>query len=243
MAVMLSLVIPCYNEQDNISFIVSRLREVLKGRTDVEVLLVDNGSRDATGELIAREISGDLSLRLITVPVNRGYGYGIKAGLAQARGDILAWTHADMQTDPKDVLVALERFCAQPDDRVIVKGRRLNRRILETLLTFGMQLVATVALRTKLEDVNAQPKLFSRSFFAHYISSNAPDDFSLDLYLLYRAKTEGYRIVEVPVFFPDRIYGESKGGGSWRTRIKLIQRTFIYILELRRSFSNRSLER
>ncbi|GGE24489.1 glycosyl transferase [Aureimonas endophytica] len=237
----LSLVIPCYNEQDNIPLIVARLREILNGRDDVEVLLVDNGSRDATGERIARETANDPALRLVSVPVNKGYGHGIKAGLAQAAGDILAWTHADMQTDPKDVLVAFDTFRAQPDERTVVKGRRQNRRALETAFTFGMQLVASAALRARLEDVNAQPKLFSRTFYRRHLAVGAPDDFSLDLYLLYWARAEGYRILDVPVVFANRLHGEAKGGGSWRTRIKLIRRTYAYIFELRRSLAKQAL--
>ncbi|KTR03512.1 hypothetical protein NS365_18105 [Aureimonas ureilytica] len=237
----LSLVIPCYNEQGNIPIIVARLREILRNHQGVEVLLVDNGSRDETGARIAEETAGDPTLRLVSVPVNKGYGYGIKAGLAQAQGDVLAWTHADMQTDPHDVLTAFDLFRAQKDDRIVVKGRRQNRRALETTFTFGMQLVASAALRTNLEDVNAQPKLFSRAFYGRYLASGAPDDFSLDLYMLYWARAEDYRILDVPVVFANRIHGEAKGGGSWRTRIKLIRRTFAYIFELRRTLSHRAL--
>ncbi len=237
----LSLVIPCYNEQDNIPLIVARLRDILKKREDVEVLLVDNGSRDATGRRIAEETASDPALRLVTVPINKGYGYGIKAGLAQAQGDILAWTHADMQTDPQDVLTAFDVFRVQKDDRIVVKGRRRNRRALESAFTFGMQLVASAALRTKLEDVNAQPKLFPRTFYARHLALGAPDDFSLDLYMLYWARAEDYRILDVPVVFANRVHGEAKGGGSWHTRIKLIRRTYAYIFELRRTLSHRAL--
>lgn len=240
---LLSLAIPCYNEQDNVPLIVARLKTILAGRSDVEVLLIDNGSSDETGTRIEREIDGSPFLRLVTVPVNKGYGYGIKAGLAQARGEVLAWTHADMQTDPQDVLVALDRFRAAAGRDVVVKGRRLNRRAAEASFTFGMQLLASAALGARLSDVNAQPKLFSRAFHELYLAQGAPDDFSLDLYMLYHARRGGYDILEVPVVFAERLHGEAKGGGQWRTRIKLIRRTFAYIFELRRSLSSRDSSR
>ncbi|MFT0893006.1 glycosyltransferase family 2 protein [Pseudochelatococcus sp. G4_1912] len=238
----LSIVIPCYNEALNIPLIVARLREITVGRSDVEVLLVDNGSRDDSAAVLQRELQGDSVVRAVTVPVNQGYGYGILQGLEAATGDVLAWTHADMQTDPRDVLVAFDLYKQHAGEKIIVKGNRRNRRLLEAFFTFGMQLVASAALGVRLDDVNAQPKLFSRAFYQEFMTARAPHDFSLDLYMLYQARTHGYRILEVPVFFAKRLHGEAKGGGNWKTRIKLIRRTFAYIFELRRTLANENLQ-
>jgi len=85
----------------------------------------------------------------------------------------------------------------------------------------------------QLSEINAQPKLFPRQF---YDSLEAPPhDFSLDLYLLYQAKKNGLRIVPLPVYFKERKFGEAKGGSgsSWKTRLKLIKRSYAYIFELR----------
>lgn len=229
----LSLVIPCYNEEKNIPLIVARLREIIGGRQDVEVILVDNGSRDGTADILASELAQGGSIRSFSVAVNEGYGHGILEGLRQTTGDVLAWTHADMQTDPTDVLTAFDLYKQHVPAKVIVKGRRKNRAVLEWFFTFGMQLLASLALKVRLEDVNAQPKLFSREFYQKFIAPDAPKDFSLDLYLLYQAQRQGYRILEVPVFFAQRLHGEAKGGGSWKTRIRLIRRTFSYIFQLR----------
>lgn len=231
----LSLVIPCYNESGNIPLLVARLRQTLAGRGDVEVLLVDNGSTDGSAAVFQRELAGDTLLRLVRVPVNQGYGHGILKGLEVATGDVLAWTHADMQTDPKDVLTAFDLYKSHGGGGVFVKGKRQNRRLLETFFTFGMQVIASAALGVVLDDVNAQPKLFDRRFYVDHVAGQAPHDFSLDLYVLYRARRSGMRIIEVPVIFADRLHGEAKGGGSWKTRIKLIRRTFAYIFQLRDS--------
>jgi hypothetical protein len=75
--------------------------------------------------------------------------------------------------------------------------------------------------------------MFSRKFYEEYLNENAPWDFSLDLYLLYWAKKKN-TIYEIPVYFNKRMHGEAKGGGSFKTRIKLIKRTFKYIFELRK---------
>jgi len=231
----LALVIPCYNEAANIPLIVARLAEVLATRADVAVILVDNGSTDDTPAVIARELAGHPRITSHRVPVNRGYGQGILAGLAAAdpAATVLAWTHADMQTDPADVLRALDLF-AGAGGAVLVKGRRRNRAALEALFSTGMQWLSTLALGVHLDDVNAQPKLFSRAFYEANLRHGAPQDFSLDLFALYRARITGTPIRDFPVFFAPRAHGEAKGGGSWRTRIKLIRRTLAYIFALRR---------
>ena len=103
-----------------------------------------------------------------------------------------------------------------------------------------MQWIASAALGVRLDDVNAQPKLFSRALYEAHLRTGAPADFSLDLYVLYKARTSGTPILDVPVVFAPRLHGEAKGGGSWKTRIKLIRRTLAYILALRRSLKARA---
>lgn len=231
----LSLVIPCYNEEGNIPLIFNRLRETLGTRQDVEIILVNNGSRDRSADIFASELerAADARFRLANVPVNQGYGYGLLKGLEAASGDVLSWTHADMQTDPGDVLKAYELWLNAGQEKLIVKGARRNRRLMESFFTFGMQMAAFYALGVWMDDINAQPKLFPRSFYESYLRRDPPHDFSLDLYLLYQAKINGYRVAVVPVHFGKRLHGEAKGGGSWRTRIKLIRRTFAYIFQMR----------
>ena len=98
---MLSLVIPCYNEAANLPSLLERCKELAQ-RGSVEVILVDNGSTDDSPQVLARLLPAYPGCRTVRVEHNQGYGFGILAGLKAARGDILGWTHADMQTDPMD---------------------------------------------------------------------------------------------------------------------------------------------
>lgn len=232
----LSLVIPCYDESGNIPLILDRLKSIASKYDFVEFILVNNGSRDNSSDVFATELSqlNPQIYKLVNIPVNQGYGYGILQGLETANGDILAWTHADMQTDPADVIKAYNLIQAHPDQKILAKGKRRNRQLLERLFTFGMQIVAYLALHKYMDDINAQPKAFTRSFYNAHVKQGAPNDFSLDLYLLYQAKTNGYKIYDFPVVFADRIHGDAKGGGgSWKNRIKLVRRTWNYIFELK----------
>ena len=128
---------------------LNRFRDVLGGRTDVEVILDDNGSSDDTADVLAEELTrpGNAFGRTVSVDVNRGYGFGIMSGLRESRGDVLAWTHADMQTDPKDVLDAYEMFASREDlaDSFLM-GRRISRPLIDGLFTWGMSAVASVVL-------------------------------------------------------------------------------------------------
>jgi len=236
----LSIVIPCYNEVENLPELFKSLDPLPLKEQGLEIILVNNGSTDGSAAVFDRELAGrdGRVFRLVNVAKNLGYGFGILSGLRAAHGPLLAVTHADRQTDPMDVLKALDMYSkatAQHQKTLLVKGYRKNRKASEAFFSWGMGLLSSLALGTRLTEINAQPKLFSRSFFQQ-VDAAAPHDFSLDLYLLYHAKKSG-NIMDFPVFFAPRVAGEAKGGSgsSWKTRRKLIKRILRYIFELRRS--------
>ena len=231
----LSIVVPCYNEAGNLPTLFAAFREVLAGRQDVELVVVNNGSRDHSALVIACELDRPENsfARLVNVPKNQGYGFGILSGLREAGGEYLAWTHADLQTDPGDVLLGFEKLLADPEpEQCLVRGRRVGRPLVDRVFTAGMGFVASAALSAPLVDINAQPKIFHRNLLAEM--TDAPWDFSLDLYLLYLAQRKGLKVIEQPVHFGARTYGEAKGGGSLGGKARLTRRTLGYIFRLRR---------
>ncbi len=229
----LSLVIPCYNEARNLPLLVARLREVFV-RDDIEAILVDNGSTDDSPQVLAELLRAPSRIRSVRVEKNQGYGYGILAGLAAAQGEIIGWTHADMQTDPADALHGLALFDGASDD-VFVKGQRNGRPLADVAFTFGMSVFETLLLRRRLWDINAQPTLFPRTFFAQWRSP--PHDFSLDLYAYYQALHRGLRVRRFPVRFGQRAHGVSHWNVNWRAKLRFIRRTVDYSLRLRQDLS------
>jgi len=146
---------------------------------------------------------------------------------------VLSWTHADMQADPADVLAAFERFTVRLDmSSCFLKGRRIGRSFLDSIFTFGMSMLSSIALGQALFDINAQPKMFHREFLKRM--SHPPADFSLDLYALYIARSSGCVILDQPVRFGRRQHGAAKGGGTLKGKLNLIRRTWSYIHRLRR---------
>lgn len=231
----LSIIIPCYNERQNLRFLFSRLREVLDQSPTTNIILVDNGSTDNSRELFSELLASDFSnkISLIYVPVNKGYGYGIMQGVLAAETEVMAWCHADLQTDPLDVIKAYQLYRSLPQGLKIVKGVRKKRKLFDAFFTACMSVFASIALDCKLDDINAQPKLFDRSFLK-IIKDDYPYDFSLDLYILLQAHKHKYSVYTYPVFFDARLYGEAKGGGTMKGKIKLIKRTVAYILATRK---------
>lgn len=228
----LSVVVPCYNEEKNIPVVLKRFQKVI-GQKDIEVVLVDNGSTDHTSEILRRLLPDYPFARTIRVDVNRGYGYGILQGLKVCRGEFIGWTHADLQTDPADLLKALaiiERNGYRKN--IFIKGNRKGRPLTDQFFTYGMSLFETWYMGEKLNDVNAQPNVFSRNFFKSW--ENPPKDFALDLYALYMARKKKLEIHRFPVRFPKRKYGVSHWNTGMRSKWKFIRRTLEFSRKLKR---------
>lgn len=226
----LSLIIPCYNEAPNLPLLLECCKDVAN-QPGIEVVLVDNGSTDSTPAVLLSLLPSYPGCRTIRVDKNQGYGFGVLAGLATATGDILAWTHADMQTDPQDALRGLELF-ARHGEHIFVKGRRYGRPLVDVAFTIGMSVFETALLAKPLWDINAQPTMFSRKLYDSW--SAAPHDFSLDLYAYYQARKRGLAVHRLPVRFDKRANGVSHWNVNWAAKRKFIRRTIEFSFELKR---------
>lgn len=224
-----SVVIPCYNEEQNIPLILKRFQEVIR-KEDMELILVDNGSTDQTQERFRELLPLYPLARSIKIDVNQGYGYGIWKGLEAAKGDYLGWTHADMQTDPEDVVRAYHILKEQKGD-CYVKGTRRGRPLVDNLFTFGMSVFEIICLKQFLVDINAQPNFFPRKFFESW--EEPPYDFAFDLYAFYLAKKTGIPVIRFPVQFPKRIHGTSHWNTGFSAKCKFIRRTVDFSIRLR----------
>ena len=216
-----SLVIPCYNEAQNLPLLLKCCREVSRLAT-VEIIFVDNGSEDNTEKILQEYLSNHLRWQTLRVEKNQGYGFGVIQGLKAATGDILGWIHADMQTDPKDFVRGMDIF-KEKGEGIFVKGLRHGRPLFDVSFTVGMSVFESVLLQKPLWDINACPTMFSRRFFQKWI--HPPLDFSLDLYAYYKAHKEGLAVHRFPVEFKQRIHGVSHWNVNWACKMGFIKRT------------------
>ncbi len=222
----LSIIVPCYDEAENIPKILEGFKRSLHDK-DAEVILVNNGSTDNTAMVLKRLLPQYPFARSVLVPVNQGYGYGILQGLRAATGKFLGWTHADMQTDPEDVMKAYDILEEHKwNTEVYVKGNRKGRSLSDYFFTFGMGVFESCYLKKSLFDINAQPNIFSREFMESW--EDPPYDFALDLYAFYMAKVRGLNVIRFPVRFPPRIYGESHWNTGLKAKFQMIKRIMTY---------------
>jgi glycosyltransferase involved in cell wall biosynthesis len=226
----LSLVIPCYNEAASLALLLKQCQR-LAAMPSVEVILVDNGSTDNSPLVLEQLLPHYPGCSSIRIEHNLGYGHGILEGLRVARGEILAWTHADLQADPLDAIHGLKLFDKFGDD-IFVKGRRYGRPFFDVLFTFGMSVFETLLLARPMFDINAQPTMFARQFFDNW--HNPPNDFSLDLYAYYQAHRYKLKVYRFPVKFGERAHGTSHWNINWTAKWKFIRRTVSFSLTLRK---------
>ncbi len=229
----LTVVIPCYNEAKNIPLILNRFAHTTSGG-EIKLLLIDNGSTDDTEAVLTRHLSQFAFADSLRISVNQGYGYGILQGLYHCKSEFLGWTHADMQTDPRDIsqawkLVKQSNF----SPNIYVKGERRGRPLADVFFTTGMSIFESLYLGTNLWDINAQPNIFHQSFFQSWRSP--PWDFALDLYAYYMAQRKKLKVVRLDVAFPERVHGQSKWNTGLASRVRFIRRTLQFSTKLKKS--------
>ena len=226
-----SIVIPCFNEEGTIKLILERTKNLFIDN-NIELILVNNGSTDQSKEILSELIKDYPHAKYINLEKNLGYGGGILKGLSYCRGEIIGWTHADLQTDPLDCVRAFKEYeKISKRQNTFIKGNRKNRPIKDQFFTFGMSLFETFLLGKLIYDVNAQPTIFPKKFFDSWI--NPPKDFSLDLYSYYLAQQKNYQIKRIPVDFLKRISGQSKWNINFISRIRFILQTIKYSFKLK----------
>ncbi|MFH1400052.1 MAG: glycosyltransferase family 2 protein [Nanoarchaeota archaeon] len=231
--VKLSIVVPCYNEGRSIPLLLDRFTSAIRSLGDsVELILVENGSLDDSAGLLRDVLHAGKHpfARVVSVPRNEGYGFGVWRGLKAARGDCVAITHADLQCDPKDVVRAFAVFQRAGGD-VLVKGARRHRALGEMVFTWGLAAFASMVLGCSMRDANAQPKVFPRSLLRVMVAP--PKDSTFDVYVLYCAKRAGLKVMSIPVRFRKRMYGVSSWTSSVSSRIRHVRMFVVGVFRMR----------
>ncbi len=202
------LVLPFYNEAAGAEQTVTALAAACAAaNVDWHLVLVDNGSRDATGELLARLAAAEPRLRVVTVPVNRGYGHGIRADLATCTAPAVGYLDGDGQVPPDDVLRVYRALVAGGAD--LARARRISRGDTwqRRRVSWVFNLLFRWLFGIEALDVNAKPK-FMRGELLPALAL-AADDWFIDTELLIKAARLGLRSVTVDIEFITRPAGRS----------------------------------
>ena len=214
----LSVILPAYNEEANVALAVERVSETMQSLgMDYEIILVNDGSRDRTGE-IARELQTRIPhFKLVEHFPNRGYGGSLKAGFAAATCDWIAFTPSDNQFDFREISLLLARSTKAD----IVSGYRANRRdpFIRRLNALGWNSVVRLLFGYLCRDIDCGFKLFRRELLEHvHIESNGA---MIDTEFLAGARARGYTLTDVPVTHLPRQAGHPTGAN-----LKVILKAF-----------------
>ena len=197
----LSFIMPCYNEEEVIGYTIPRfIAAFRKAGYGLELITVDNGSRDRTGELIRELMTAHPEIVPCRVEVNEGYGNGVLAAIPLARGPWVGIIPCDGQVDAEDVVLLYEAARAT-NGRVVAKVRRRFRMdgLKRKLISTGYQLFVRVLWpRLGTIDVNGSPKILPRDVLTRMgLESKG---WLLDPELMVKAQYANLRVLELNVF-------------------------------------------
>lgn len=203
MSLVLSLVIPAYNEQARLPYTLSQIANyVCREHIECEVIVVDNGSDDATSAVVLQATSTFPQLRLLRTD-RRGKGCAVRVGARAARGEVLIFADADLSWSVED----LGRFLALVDERhPVVIGSREGlgaRRVGEPVYRHLMGRVFNGVVQRLavpgIEDSQCGFKAFSRGAARAIFSRQRIDGFGFDVEVLYLARRFRFPIQVVPL--------------------------------------------
>jgi len=226
----LSVFYPCYNEQDNVRRVVGEAMAFLPTvSNDFEIILVNDGSDDRTGEIIDALAAGDPRIRAVHHPANRGYGGALQSGFRAATKELVFYTDGDGQFDIAEMRPLLE-LIGRYD---IVSGYRRRRRdsLVRRLNAWMWGRLVTWVLGFRCRDVDSAFKLYRREIFDRIEMKSTGA--LIDAEILARAGRMGYTLVEVPVSHRPRIAGSQTGA-----RLGVILRAFKELLSLRKDIAS-----
>jgi glycosyltransferase involved in cell wall biosynthesis len=207
MAQGISIVLPAYNEEESLPAAVNRALEVVPDLvSDLEVIVVDDGSSDRTRE-VALELAREHypTVRLAAHPTNQGYGAALRTGFALARFDLVFYTDSDNQFDISD----LRHFLPLIGEYDLIVGFRVYRydAVLRSILSWIYNRMVRILFRVRIRDVDCSFKLFRREVLDAIVVES--DDFFVDAELVAKARRWNFRLLEKGVRHYPRQAGET----------------------------------
>jgi len=221
----LSVVIPIFNEEENITTLYRELKNVLEGlRVEHEIIFIDDGSVDASNEVLQGLAQHDKGIKIIQFRKNFGQTAAIAAGVEHAQGEIIVTMDGDGQNDPRDIPRLLERLEQGYD---VASGWRKNRRdpLLNKRLPSALanRLISWLT-RVKLHDYGCTLKAYRRDILKDVRLYG-----EMHRFIPAYASWVGARITEMEVAHHPRRHGKSKYGLSRTTSIILDLMTFLFL--------------
>jgi len=199
----ISIVVPLMNEEDNIKYLIEEVEKALKGY-DYELILVDDGSTDNT----VKEIKKYMNDKTKLVILNRNYGQtsAMAAGIEVASGDIIVTIDGDLQNDPRDIPMMIEKLNEGYDVVAGIRAKRQDEPFRKFLSKVANKIIRKVT-GVQITDYGCTLKVFRKD-----VAKNLGLYGELHRFIPILASMYGAKITEVPVRHHERKYGKSKYG-------------------------------
>lgn len=231
--IKISLVFPAYNEEANIAKSVEQAIQILSQITEeYEVIVVNDGSKDRTGEIVDAIAFQHPQVRHIKHPTNLGYGGAVKSGIYAARYGLIFLCDSDLQFDLAEIPKLLERI----NDYDLVIGYRVKRQdsLHRRINAWCWHLLIRILFGLKVKDIDCAFKIFRQPIFDQIkLSSNGA---MVSTELLVQAKELGFKIKELPINHYPRLEGEQSGAN-----IKVVLRAFRDLLKFYRQLNRTNI--
>jgi glycosyltransferase involved in cell wall biosynthesis len=213
---------PCYNEQENVGRTVENALGVLeKLNADFEVIIVDDGSCDRTGQIADEIARRNTSVKVVHHQRNLGYGAALRSGFKAATKELVFYTDGDGQFDMSEMPPLLP-LMEQYD---IVSCYRLNRRdsFVRKINAWCWTKLVCLLFGLKIRDIDCAFKLYKRAIFDKIELSSTGA--LIDAEILARATRKGYRIIQKGVHHYPRTAGVQTGA-KWRVILRAFKELF-----------------
>jgi len=228
-----TIIIPCFNEGESLSNLINQIIPLQKDY-DLEFVLIENGSIDNSKNFFNEIKNKYKNIHIVFVDKNRGYGYGVQQGLKVASGEYIGWIHADLQVSPSELKKFLDYIeKVNKEDKLFIKGKRLNRSYLDLIFTVGQSLFNTILFGHKLQDIGAIPKIFSKNLIEDIDA--LPNDFSIELFVYLQAMKNNYIIKTFPVSMVERKMGSSSWNNGLKSKLNQSKRIIYDSLLIKRN--------
>lgn len=209
----LSVVIPMMNEEENVKPLFEAIRNALSDKFDYEVILVDDGSEDNTVSLM-KELA-DAHTNILVLNRNYGQSSAMQAGIDHARGDLIITLDGDLQNDPSDIPMMVEKLQKENWDVVAgIRAKRQDGMLLRKIPSKAANWLIRKFTGVYLKDYGCTLKIFRKD-----VAKNLGLYGELHRFIPVLAKLYGANITEVDVKHHARIHGESKYGIGRTTKV------------------------
>ena len=206
---LVSIIIPVFNEKDTVAEVVSRVSAL---KLEKEILVIDDGSNDGSGEIIRGIRTKMETVRGFFLEENRGKGLAVRRGIEEARGEMIVIQDADLEYPPEQIEGLVDELVQDGSLSAVFGSRLLGRNPISYHRYYWggrfLTLLVNALCRSRLTDVTTGHKVFRRSVFNEIVLSS--EGFEIEIEITVKLLKQDLRVKEVPIHYIPRTFAQGK---------------------------------